>query len=206
MFMSRSGSRLVLALAVVGSLPAASRAERSPPSAVVSRPLPSDHGARAEAEATIEAPAEQLAALISEPNNFVPLFPAERIEVLKSAPSRQLVSVEMRKPWPVGTVRWVEEVVTYRENDGRAFVVERTAQAGGFFKQMRAVWRIAPHPDSELRSVVTYQVLTEPARWAPEWMLKRGNLSGVVDTMGRLKKLVAERLPPEARGSAEPDR
>ena len=174
----------------------------APDKSVVTRSLPSERGARAEVEAVIEAPAEQVAALVAEPQNFVPLFPAERIEVLKATPERQLVSVEMRKPWPVGTVRWVEEVTAYRDNDGKAYVVERNAQGGGYFRQMRAVWRVVPHPDSESRCVVTYQVLTELSRWVPEWALRKGNLSGIVDTMGRLRKLVAERQPLEAAAAS----
>lgn len=180
------------------SLGGAQRADAAPDKSVVARSLPSERGARAEVEAVIEAPAEQVATLVAEPANFVPLFPAERIEVLKSSPERQVVSVEMRKPWPVGTVRWVEEVTAYRDNDGKTYVVERNAQGGGYFRQMRAVWRIVPHPDSEHRCVVTYQVLTDLSRWVPEWALKKGNLSGIVDTMGRLRKLVAERQPTEA--------
>jgi Lon protease-like protein len=169
--------------------------------AVTTRSLPAERGVRSEAETVLDAPAEVVAALLGDPNNFVPLFPAERVEVLKAAPERVTISVEMKKPWPVGTVRWVEDVVTYRENDGKELVVERNAQAG-YFRSMRAVWRITPHPDSLSKCLVTYQVTMELARWVPEWMLRKGNLNGMLDTMSRLRKLVATRQQAETHASA----
>lgn len=169
--------------------------------AVTTRSLPAERGVRSEAETVLDAPAELVAALLGEPSNFVPLFPAERVEVLKASPERMTISVEMKKPFPIGTVRWVEDVVTYRENDGKDLVVERNAQAG-YFRTMRAIWRITPHPDSLARCLVTYQVSMELQRWVPEWMLRKGNLSGMLDTMSRLRKLVAERHQAETHAAA----
>jgi hypothetical protein len=67
---------------------------------------------------------------------------------------------------------------------------------------MRATWRITPHPDSTARCLVIYQVSMELQRWVPEWMLRKGNLSGMLDTMGRLRKLVAERQQVETHAAA----
>jgi ribosome-associated toxin RatA of RatAB toxin-antitoxin module len=169
--------------------------------AVTTRSLPAERGVRSEAETVLEAPAELVAALLGEPSNFVPLFPAERVEVISASPERMTISVEMKKPFPIGTVRWVEDVVTYRDNDGKDLVVERNAKAG-YFRTMRAIWRITPHPDSLSRCLVIYQVSMELQRWVPEWMLRKGNLNGMLDTMSRLRKLVAERHQPETHAAA----
>lgn len=189
---------LISASSSIGG-PAAVHAGSDKP-AVTTRSLPAERGVRSEAETVIDAPAELVATLLGEPNNFVPLFPAERVEVLKASPERVTVSVEMKKPFPIGTVRWVEDVVSYRENDGKDLVVERNAQAG-YFRTMRAVWRITPHPDSAARCLVIYQVAMELQRWVPEWMLRKGNLSGMLDTMSRLRKLVAERQQGETHAA-----
>ena len=193
---------LVLLAVVTTSIgtPAAVHAGADKPP-VTTRSLPAERGVRSEAETVLDAPAELVAALLGEPSNFVPLFPAERIEVLKSSPERVTISVEMKKPFPIGTVRWIEDVVTYRENDGKDLIVERNAQAG-YFRTMHATWRITPHPDSAARCLVIYQVSMELQRWVPEWMLRKGNLSGMLDTMGRLRKLVAERQQAETHAAA----
>ncbi len=177
-------------------LPASARAETQPSAQqkamVTARSLPAASGVRSEAQITLPASAERVADLVADPRNFVPLFPAHAVDVLTAEADMQVVSVEMRKPWPVGTVKWVEDVVKHREPDGKTFVVQRTAHPG-YFKHMSARFHIAPDPAAESqRCIVTYEVAMELKRWAPEWALRRGNLNGIVDTMARLRMLVAE--------------
>lgn len=170
------------------------------PPAVKARILPAPSGVRSAAETVLEAPAETVATLLGDPRNFVPLFPAHAVDVLSSAEGSQVIAVEMRKPWPVGTVKWVEDVVAHKDADGRSFIVERSAHPG-YFKHMNARWHVAPDPAAETaRCIVTYEVSMELKRWAPEWMLRRGNLNGILDTMSRLRTLVAEQAksPPSA--------
>lgn len=161
--------------------------------AVTARSLPAPSGVRSEAKTVLAAPAEEVATLLADPRNFVPLFPAHAVDVLTSAADLQVVAVEMRKPWPVGTVKWVEDVEKHRDADGKSFVVQRTAHPG-YFKYMSARFHIAPDPAAATeRCIVTYEVAMELKRWAPEWALRRGNLNGILDTMARLRTLVAER-------------
>ena len=161
--------------------------------AVTARSLPATSGVRSEAQTTLPVPAERVAAVLADPRNFVPLFPAHAVDVLSTAADSQVVSVEMRKPWPVGTVKWVEDVVTHRAPDGRSFVVERTAHPG-YFKHMSARFHVAPDPAAEsARCIVTYEVAMELKRWVPEWALRRGNLNGIMDTMARLRMLVMDK-------------
>ena len=162
------------------------------PSQVVARSLPAQSGVLSEAETLIDAPPEQVAALLSDPKNYLPIFPANSVQVVDQLPMGKVIAVEMKKPWPVGTVRWVEDVVTRTEPDGQTFVVERTAHPG-YFRRMTARWRVSQAPGAQGKSLVTYQVAMELSRWAPEVFLKRGNIAGIVDTMNRLRKLVAER-------------
>jgi len=158
---------------------------------IITRSFPAKSGVSSEAEIVIDASAEKVANVLSDPKNFIPLLPAHSINVLKSSPEAQVVAIEMRKPWPIGTVKWIEDVVSFRDPDGKSYVVERNAQSGGFFKRLSARWRVMPHPDSESeRCVVTYYVSMEPGQWAPEWMLRRGNLTGIVDTLARLRRFV----------------
>lgn len=158
--------------------------------AVWTRVLSEKSGVASEAETIINAPAEQVAELVGDPHNFVPLFPAKRIEILESSPKSQVVSVEMQKPWPVGTVRWVEDVVVRKDPEGHLFEVERNAHTGGYFRRLHARWRITPARDAEkTRCMVTYHVSMELMRWVPEWMLRKGNLSGMLDTLARLRTL-----------------
>jgi ribosome-associated toxin RatA of RatAB toxin-antitoxin module len=170
------------------------------PPAVKARVLPAKSGVRSTAETVLDASAETVASLLADPRNFVPLFPAHAVDVLSSAPDSQVIAVEMRQPWPVGTVKWVEDVVTRREADGHSFVVERNAHPG-YFKHMNASWHVAPDPTAETeRCIVTYEVSMELKRWAPEWMLRRGNLNGMLATMSKLRTMVAEQAksPPSA--------
>ena len=189
----------VLLVGTYGPTPTAARAEAPPAAtkkpAVVTRTLPAASGVRSEARTVIDAPAEEVATLLRDPHNFVPLFPAHAVDVLESAPDSQVIAVEMRKPWPVGTVKWVEDVVSHREAGGKGFVVERSAHPG-YFKHMSARWLVTPDPAAETeRCIVTYEVAMELQRWAPEWMLRRGNLNGILDTMSRLRTLVSEKVP-----------
>lgn len=170
--------------------------------AVTARSLPATSGVRSEAQTTLPVPAEKVAAVLADPQNFVPLFPAHAVDVLSATGDSQVVSVEMRKPWPVGTVKWVEDVVTHREPDGKSFVVERTAHPG-YFKHMSARFHVAPDPAAEsARCIVTYEVAMELKRWAPEWALRRGNLNGIMDTMARLRMLVLEQKKAPASSPA----
>lgn len=177
-------------------LPASAEAQALPSAQqkalVTAHSLPATSGVRSTAQTTLPVSAERAADLVSDPRNFVPLFPAHAVDVLTSEADMQVVSVEMRKPWPVGTVKWVEDVVKHREPDGKTFVIERTAHPG-YFKHMSARFHIAPDPAAAAqRCIVTYEVAMELNRWAPEWALRRGNLNGIVDTMARLRVLVAE--------------
>lgn len=185
----------MLAWLLVPLLGAAAKAEPKPGAAppVTARSLPASSGVRSEAQTVLAAPAEEVATLLADPRNFVPLFPAHAVDVLTSAADLQVVAVEMRKPWPVGTVKWVEDVEKRRDPDGKSFVVQRTAHPG-YFKHMSARFHIAPDPAAATeRCIVTYEVAMELKRWAPEWALRRGNLNGILDTMARLRTLVAER-------------
>jgi hypothetical protein len=171
--------------------------------AVVTRSLPAKRGVRSEAQTILDAPAEKVAGMLSDPRNFAPLFPAHAVDVLSTSSSgdAQVVAVEMRQPWPVGTVKWVEDIVTSHAEDGKAIVVSRNARPG-YFKQMSARWHVAPDPAAAERCIVTYEVSMELARWVPEWMLRRGNLNGIRDTMARLRKLVAEAGRPAPQAAA----
>ena len=196
--MQRAGLRPVvkswflLTLLVTAATPAQGQPKTGAAPAVTARSLPATSGVRSEAQTVLAAPAEEVATMLADPRNFVPLFPAHAVDVLTSAADLQVVAVEMRKPWPVGTVKWVEEVEKRRETDGKSFVVQRTAHPG-YFKHMSARFHIAPDPAAESqRCIVTYEVAMELKRWAPEWALRRGNLNGIVDTMARLRMLVAE--------------
>ena len=122
-------------------------------------------------------------------------MPAHAVDVLSSTPDAQVIAVEMRNPWPVGTVKWVEEVESHREPDGKSFVVQRNAHPG-YFKHMNARWHVAPDPAAATeRCIVTYEVSMELKRWAPEWMVRRGHINGMLDTMARLRTLVAGQAP-----------
>ena len=188
-----------LALLVELGAPGAAAAEPATPKpTVVTRTLPATRGVRSEAKTVIEASAEQVATLLGDPRNFVPLFPAHAVDVLESSADAQVIAVEMRKPWPVGTVKWVEDVVTHRDADSRSFVVQRSAHPG-YFKHMSARWLVTPDPTAETeRCIVTYEVAMELKQWAPEWMLRRGNLNGILDTMARLRTLVRRQAPARA--------
>lgn len=163
-----------------------------PAEQVVTRSLPAESGVRSEAETVLAASPERIIALLSEPRNYIPLFPATSIQVVGALPAGKVIEVEMKKPWPVGTVRWTEDVVIQKDPDGHSFTVERTAHPG-YFRRMIARWRITPAPGAsaaEPRSLVTYEVAMELARWAPDWAVRRGNLAGIRDTMAQLRKLV----------------
>ena len=165
---------------------------------VVTRSLPAESGVRSEAETVITASPERIIALLSDPRNYIPLFPATSIQVVGALPAGKVIEVEMKKPWPVGTVRWTEDVVIQKDPDGHAFTVERTAHPG-YFRRMIARWRITPAPGAsaaEPRSLVTYEVAMELARWAPDWAVRRGNLAGIRDTMGQLRKLADDAAAP----------
>ena len=71
------------------------------PSPVVARSLPATTGVRTYAETVLDLPAAKVAALLAEPANFIPLFPAHSVEVISGHADRRVVSVEMRKPWPI---------------------------------------------------------------------------------------------------------
>ena len=75
--------------------------------AVTARSLPATSGVRSEAQTVLAAPAEEVATMLADPRNFVPLFPAHAVDVLTSAADLQVVAVEMRKPWPVGSYQLI---------------------------------------------------------------------------------------------------
>ena len=178
----------VLGLWTLGAAPVPLSAKE--PSSVVARSLPATAGVRTFAETVLDAPAAKVAAVLAEAANFVPLFPAHSVEVLSSHGDRRVVSVEMRKPWPIGSVKWVEEVVSLEDPQDHAFVVERTAQPG-YFRRLVSRWRVEPLADSDHeRCRVTYDVSLELTRWAPDWILRRNHLGGVKDTMERLRSLI----------------
>ncbi len=167
------------------------------PSPVVARSLPATTGVRTYAETVLDLPAAKVAALLAEPANFIPLFPAHSVEVISGHADRRVVSVEMRKPWPIGSVKWVEEVVSLEDPQDHAFVVERTAQPG-YFRRLVSRWRVEPLQDSDHeRCRVTYDVSLELARWAPDWILRRNHLGGVKETMERLRSLALKTPLPE---------
>jgi len=203
--MQRAGlRRAVKSWLLLTLLATAAQAQPKPGAApaVTARSLPATSGVRSEAQTVLAAPAEEVASLLADPRNFVPLFPAHAVDVLTSAADLQVVAVEMRKPWPVGTVKWVEDVEKRREADGKSFVVQRTAHPG-YFKHMSARFHVAPDPAAATeRCIVTYEVAMELKRWAPEWALRRGNLNGILDTMSRLRTLVADRGKEPAAAAA----
>lgn len=190
---------LALALALEGLAVAAPSQSGQP--AVVSRSLPTDSGVLSEGETLVDAPPAEVAALLSDPKNYVPLFPASSVQVVRSLPSSKVIAVEMKKPWPIGTVRWEEDVTTQEEPGGKSYQIERTAHPG-YFRRMLARWRVTEAPGAPGRSLVTYRVAMELSRWAPELFLKRGNLNGIVDTLTRLRKLVAEHAGAQPPASA----
>jgi len=157
---------------------------------VIARSLPAATGVRTFAETILDAPAAKVAAMLAEPANFIPLFPAHSVEVLSAHADRRVVSIEMRKPWPVGSVKWVEEVVSLEDPQDHSFIVERTAHPG-YFRRLVSRWRVEPLLDSEHeRCRVTYDVALELTRWAPDWILRRNHLGGVKETMQRLRSLI----------------
>lgn len=182
-------SALLLALALEGLAGAAPSQPGQPP--VVSRSLPTDSGVLSEGETVVDAPPAEVAALLSDPKNYVPIFPASSVQVVRSLPTSKVIAVEMKKPWPIGTVRWEEDVTIQEEPGSKSFQIERTAHPG-YFRRMLARWRVTEAPGAPGRSLVTYRVSMELSRWAPELFLKRGNLNGIVDTLTRLRKLVTE--------------
>lgn len=202
---SRASRALNLALFLVVALEGLTVAAPSQPGPpVTARTLPAQSGVLTEAEILLDAPPERVAALLRDPKNYLPLFPANSVQVISELPTGKVIAVEMKKPWPIGTVSWVEDVVTKAEPGGQGFVVERNAHPG-YFRHMTARWRVTAAPGAQGRSLVTYQVAMQLSRWAPELFLKRGNLNGVVDTMNRLRKLVAERgLTAGSADSADP--
>lgn len=169
---------------------------------VIARSLPATSGVHTVAETVLEAPAAKVAAMLAEPNNFIPLFPAHSVEVLSAHADRRVVSVEMRKPWPIGSVKWVEEVVSLEDPQDHAFIIERTAQPG-YFRRLVSRWRVEPLADAEhTRCKVTYDVTLELARWAPEWILRRNHVGGIKETMERLRSLVLKEKLPDAVAEA----
>ena len=159
------------------------------PSPVVARSLPATAGVRTVAETVIDVPADKVIAILSEPANFVPLFPAYSVEVVSGHADRRVVAVEMRKPWPIGSVKWVEEMVQRQDPQDHSFEIERTAQPG-YFRRLVSRWRVEPIKDAEQeRCRVVYDVSLELARWAPEWILKRNHLGGVRETVERLRSM-----------------
>jgi len=141
----------------------------------------------------LAAPAETVARFLSDPKNFVPLFPAESIDIVSAEPTKTVIAIVMKKPWPVGTVRWVEDVLSEANPAAQRFQIDRIAHGGGYFRTMHARWLVEALPDQPAHCKVTYDVAMELTRWVPEWMLRRGNLNGMVDTMTRLRKLVEGR-------------
>jgi ribosome-associated toxin RatA of RatAB toxin-antitoxin module len=139
----------------------------------------------AEARTIIDAPAERVAQLVGDPAAFAELLPAAEVRLLGSEGGAQLVQLERREPWPVGVVRWTEAV--RRRRDGQAYLVERQARGEGYFRRLEASWSITPV--GEARCAVVYRVSMELRRWVPTWMLRRGNASGMLGTIARLRRM-----------------
>ncbi len=197
---SRNLITMAIGVLVICKDPASALAKES--GSVIARSLPAAVGVHTVAETVLDAPAAKVAALLAEPANFIPLFPAHSVEVLSTHADRRVVSVEMRKPWPIGSVKWVEEVVSQEDPQDHAFIVERTAQPG-YFRRLVSRWRVEPIADADhAKCKVIYDVTLELARWAPEWILRRNHVGGIKETMERLRSLILKEKLPEAVADA----
>lgn len=160
------------------------------PSKVTAQSVALPDGIHTFAETVLEAPADKVAALLSSPTYFVPLFPAHRVDVIKEEGDKVLIAIEMRKPWPIGSVKWMENVVSFEDTSNHAFIVDRDALPG-YFRRLRSRWRVEPLSSAtQPRCRVTYDVTVQLSRWVPEWILRRNHLGGVKETMERLRDLV----------------
>ena len=171
---------LCITLACFG---AAARADA--PAATVTM-VPVQSGVAAEARTTIEASPERVAAVAGDPSAFSELLPAAVVRLKGRDGDAQIVEVERHEPWPIGVVRWVESVRQRQEANGTV-VVERQAIDDGYFRRLQATWWIAPLPGG--RSGVTYRVSMDLRRWAPAWMVRRGNSAGILGTLSRLRRM-----------------
>lgn len=185
------------ALLVAAPLPRDARAEAAPTVTT----LPVARGVAAEAHLVIAAPAERVAAVAGDPRSFGELLPAAVVRPLGRRGDADIVEVERHEPWPIGVVRWTESV-RRRQAPGGALLIERQAIDDGYFRRLEATFTIAPLPGG--RSDVSYRVSMDLRRWAPAWMVRRGNSAGIVGTLGRLQRM-CER-PAERASAAPPSR
>jgi hypothetical protein len=174
----RSLLALVAAALLVGS-PA--RADE-----VTAESLSADSGVLVEARTVIDAAADRVAALASDPASFIELFPAVEARVVGDRGAAKMVAVRMKDHW-LGLVSWVETVEHISQ--GATHLVEREALSSDFYKRIHATWRITPLPGSAARCEVIYRVNLDLQRW-PAWMVRRGTVSGVRSTVERLRTMV----------------
>lgn len=162
--------------------------------------FPAATGIILEVRTIFDAPAARVAQLAGDPASFLVIYPAEQAKVVGRRGAALLVDILFRQPWPMGLMRWTEAVTRRPGEDGEGYVIEREVLPGSAFRHLKAHWRIRPLPPAAgspggARCQVVYHVSMDLNRWAPKWMLRRGNESGMAGTMERLRRLSEAPLP-----------
>ena len=136
------------------------------PSSVVSVGRPADgRGCHIDVRAEIDAPLEDVYAVVAEFARYGEWFPSLHSAQQMSAGEYE---VQLHLPWPLKRVR--ERIVVAEERSAQVIVI-RWRQIDGDFVRNDGTWTL--HAAGPGRTVVRYENDVQFRRWVPAWLIAR---------------------------------
>jgi ribosome-associated toxin RatA of RatAB toxin-antitoxin module len=161
------------------------------PNAAITVGKAADGGVEVRMESVVDAPLDDVHAVVSDFAAYPEWFPAMSRMQLK--PPRE-IEATFRFPWPLRTMRQRFAVARERSRD-RAVV--RWHHLDGDFARNEGAWRLRAL--DQRRTLVRYDAVVQFRRWVPGWLISRAQRRGAAQLM---RSLAARAQAPAIRARA----
>ncbi len=151
---------------------------------------------RASAVALVEAPPEEIFAVLMDYDNYPEFMPyCRKVKLQKKKDDELWVRFELDFPWPIGDRYYVLHLTNRREEESGSPVIINSwtyEPDSGNINDTYGSWEIVGY--GENRSFVRYTVFTDPAGHIPTWAKNMASEVAVPKVINGLRKRVAEKV------------
>lgn len=156
---------------------------------------------KATAVTLVDAPAENVFAILLDYNSFPEYMPyCKKVELEKKEGERSWVKFELDFPWPIGDRHYV--LIMSSDREGGAFASSWTYEKdSGNINDTYGSWEVLPYKGG--KSFVRYTCFTDPGGNIPGWANNMATEVAVPNVIAGLRKRVSEKAK---EASASPSR
>lgn len=182
----------LVALAQPVSVPALTDAEKKKldqGGVVVHELKPTDNsGVAGMAFGVVEASSDEVWPIVRDCEHFSKFLPSTKKSWRKGEGSDQVCYDELELPFPL-TNLWAETRSVARE-EPQGYYLREWSFVKGTYKRNRGSWRVVPWGEDGKRSLVIYEVDSDPSMLVPDWILRAAQTGSLPKIFEGVRKRV----------------